>query len=463
MKKIIFFLLLSFLLNAQTKPFDVLIRSGKIYLQNRQYEKAKEMFVQAVAQRPTDPDANFYLAITLISLGDYRQAAAYLLIPIANDNYLKKIQKDENYKLTCWSSLIEAAQSYLGKNLSDSALIYARGALVLDPERPFNYTLLSQIYANLKMYDSLYLLAQNMISKDSLSPQGYSLLGSYYLAKEDYDQALTAFEKAIKNYEKKIDEEKNKLAEILKIKETKEKVIKRLLDYQSEKKVKEFESYLKDTLKFRSGIEKVAQIILELSSLNQEYTQNLLRVGLIQMQKKKEKEAVATFKKLFSEDEKNYDALFYLGVNYYNLSLYDSCRITLEKLLSFVLKKPDAEELKKIKELITDTSLNFLELPPNFSPYSFYLLKDNSLSLFSPERLENVYMILGGAYAQLAKLENKSADYDSAIKAFEKILLINPKNLDAYQNLAVVYRDKGDKETARKYLEMKMKLEKERK
>uniref|UniRef100_A0A7V3ZUZ8 Tetratricopeptide repeat protein n=1 Tax=candidate division WOR-3 bacterium TaxID=2052148 RepID=A0A7V3ZUZ8_UNCW3 len=465
MRKIflIFFLSLSFSLIAQTKPFDVLIRSGKIYLQNRQYEKAKEMFSQAVAQRPNDPDANFYLAITLISLGDYLQAASYLLIPIADEEYLKKIQKDENYKLTCWSSLMEAAQSYLSKNLSDSALIYGRAALALDPERPFNYTLLSQIYANLKMYDSLYSLAQNMISKDSLSPQGYSLLGSYYLAKEDYDNALTAFEKSIKNYEKRIFEEKNKLAEILKIKEEKEKVIKRLLNYQSEKKVKEFENYLKDTLKFKSGIEKVAQMILELNSLNQEYTQNLLRVGLIQMQKKKEKEAIITFKKLFSEDEKNYDALFYLGVNYYNLSLYDSCRITLENLLSFVIKKPNDEELKKIKELIGDTTLNFLELPPTFSPYSFYLLKDNFLSLFSPERLENVYMVLGGAYAQLAKIENKIAYYDSAIKAFEKILLINPKNLDAYQNLAVVYRDKGDKETARKYLEMKMKLEKERK
>ncbi|MEO0086870.1 MAG: tetratricopeptide repeat protein [candidate division WOR-3 bacterium] len=449
------------IISGQTKPYDVLIRSGKIYLQNRQYEKAKEMFEEAVSQRPEDPDGNFYLAITLISLGDYLNAARYLLVPVNDNNYLKKIQKDENYKLTCWSSLIEASQNYLANNKSDSALIYAKGALILDPERPFNYTLLSQIYANLKMYDSLYVLAQNMISKDANSPQGYSLLGSYYLAKEDYDNALNSFENSIRNYERKISEEKDKLAELLKLKEEKEKVIKKLLNYQSEKKIKEFESYLKDSLKFRSGIEKVAQLVLEISSLNQEYTQNLLRVGLIQMQKKKEKEAVNTFKKLWEVDEKNYDALFYLGANYYTLSLYDSCRITFENLISLILRWPTEEEKLKIKDLITDTSLNYLELPSQFSPYLYYLTKDNSLSILAPERLENVYMILGGAYAQLAKLENKPTYYDSAIKYFEKIILINPKNLDAYQNLAVVYRDKGDRETARKYLEKKMKLEKE--
>lgn len=450
------------IVGGQTKPYDVLIRSGKIYFQNRQYEKAKEMFQEAVSQKPEDPDGNFHLAITLISLGDYFNAAKYLLIPINDSNYLKKIQKDENYKLTCWSSLIEASQSYLANNKSDTALIYAKGALILDPERPFNYTLLSQIYTNLKMYDSLYSLAQNMINKNPNSPQGYSLLGSYYLAKENYDSALVAFENSIKNYERKIDEEKNKLAELLKLKEEKEIVIKKLLDYQSEKKVKEFEIYLKDSLKFRSGIEKVAQLVLEISSLNQEYTQNLLRVGLIQMQKKKEKEAINTFKKLFEVDEKNYDALFYLGVNYYNLSLYDSCKITFENLLSLIIRQPKEEEKVKISELITDTSLNYVELPSQFLPYLYYLTKDNSLSIFSPERLENIYMILGGAYAQLAKLENKPSYYDLAIKSFEKILLINPKNLDAYQNLAVVYRDKGDKETARKYLEKKMKLEKEK-
>ncbi|MCX7837164.1 MAG: tetratricopeptide repeat protein [candidate division WOR-3 bacterium] len=451
------------IVGGQTKPYDVLIRSGKIYLQNRQYEKAKEMFQEAVSQRPEDPEGNFHLAITLISLGDYLNAAKYLLIPINNENYLKKIQKDENYKLTCWSSLIEVSQNYLINNELDSALIYAKGALILDPERPFNYTLLSQIYVNLKMYDSLYALAQNMISKDVNSPQGYSLLGSYYLVKEDYDNALIAFENSIKNYERKIEEEKNKLAELLKLKEEKERIIKKLLNYHSEKKIKEFENYLKDSLKFRSGIEKVAQLVLEISSLNQEYTQNLLRVGLIQMQKKKEKEALNTFKKLFEIDEKNYDALFYLGVNYYNLSLYDSCRITFEKLLSLIIRQPTEEEKIKIKELITDTSSNYVELPSQFLPYLYYLIKDNSFSIFTPERLENVYMILGGAYAQLAKLESKPTYYDLAIKSFEKILLINPKNLDAYQNLAVVYRDKGDKETARKYLEKKMKLEKEKK
>lgn len=459
MRKIFLVIFFPFLLIAQTKPFDVLIRSGKIYLQARQYEKAKEMFKSAVSQRPNNPDANFYLAITFISLGDYLSAAPYLLIPIYDSNYLKKIQKDENYKLTCWSSLIEASQNYLSKDNSCSALVYARTALVLDPERPFNYTLLSQIYANLKMYDSLYLLAQNMISKDTASPQGYSLLGSYYLVKEDYDNSLIAFEKSVKNYEKRIDEEKDKLAEFLKVKEEKEKVVERLLNYQSEKKVKEFESYLKDTLKFKKGVEKVAQIVLELSSLNQEYTQNLLRVGLIQMEKKKE--AVSTFKKLFLKDKKNYDALFYLGVSYYNLSLYDSCKVVLETLLTLTLRKANDEELKKIKELITDTSLNFIELPSQFSPYYYYLTKDNSLSIFSPERLEIVYMILGGAYAQLAKLKAKPAYYDLAINSFEKILLINPKNLDAYQNLAVVYRDKGDIKTARKYLEKRLKLEKE--
>ncbi len=449
------------ILAGQNKPYDVLMRSGKIYLQNRQYEKAKEMFEQAVSQRPDDPDGNFYLAITLISLGDYQSAAKYLLVSVNDNNYLKKIQKDENYKLTCWSSLIEASQNYLVNNKSDSALIYAKGALILDPERPFNYTLLSQIYANLKMYDSLYLLAENMRSKDPNSPQAYSLFGSYYLAKEDYDNALNSFETSIRNYEKRIEEEKDKLAELLRLKENKEKVIKKLLNYQSEKKIKEFESYLKDTLKFRSGIEKVAQLVLELSSLNQEYTQNLLRVGLIQMQKKKEKEAVNTFKKLVEIDEKNYDALFYLGVNYYNLSLYDSCRITLENLISLVVRQPTEEEKAKIKELITDTSLNYIELPSQFLPYSYYLIKDNSLSILAPERLENIYMILGGSYAQLAKLETRPLYYDSSIKYFEKIILINPKNLDAYQNLAVVYRDKGDKETAKKYLEKKMKLEKE--
>ncbi|MEO0101345.1 MAG: tetratricopeptide repeat protein, partial [candidate division WOR-3 bacterium] len=56
---------------------------------------------------------------------------------------------------------------------------------------------------------------------------------------------------------------------------------------------------------------------------------------------------------------------------------------------------------------------------------------------------------------RVADLRKLKENYDKAISAFQKVITINPENVDAYQNLVVAYREKGDKKMAEKmYLKM---------
>ncbi|MCX8014454.1 MAG: tetratricopeptide repeat protein, partial [candidate division WOR-3 bacterium] len=76
---------------------------------------------------------------------------------------------------------------------------------------------------------------------------------------------------------------------------------------------------------------------------------------------------------------------------------------------------------------------------------------DIYLSAFDAGTIENLWLLLGAAQTNLKK-------YDDAIKAFNTVLEFNPYNQDAYRNLAVCYREKGDQKKAYEILQQGEKM-----
>jgi len=79
-----------------------------------------------------------------------------------------------------------------------------------------------------------------------------------------------------------------------------------------------------------------------------------------------------------------------------------------------------------------------------------------SVSGLDPSAIEELFLFLGATETSLKK-------YDDAIKVFYTVIELNPKNLDAYRNLAVCYREKGDQQKSYEIFQQYEKLKKEQK
>uniref|UniRef100_A0A7C3UV22 Tetratricopeptide repeat protein n=1 Tax=candidate division WOR-3 bacterium TaxID=2052148 RepID=A0A7C3UV22_UNCW3 len=458
-------------------PFSARMNGGKIHYRDGRYERAKEQFELALKERPDSPEAHFWLGLALSQLGDGITAAEHFLFAFQNDsNLLLLTRKEEDKRFAVWSALSQKSQHLIISNAYEDALPYAEMTVKVDETRPLGYTLLAQVYSQLNKLDKLQELGRGLISEDSLSPQGYNILGIYYFTSSKWDSAAAIYQKAGYLYEAKVGEYKENLKKEIKRPDA-ERVIERLIQYQKDKDVYGFRTYVEDSLRLKKSLSLLARLTLELYNTILEKNFALFRTASSYLQasvSRPEKErndylvkAETVLNYILKDNPKDLDAKYNLGFVEYSLGKVEEAALLFRELVETKLLFSQLPE--KIREELTlemDSAGDKIVLP--LSPEIKAKIKEGDfaylyrfdtlsplLSPFEPKTLENLYLLLGASYVRIADLKKAKENYDKAIECFLLVTRLNPESVDAYQNLVVAYREKGDKKMAEKmYLKM---------
>ncbi|MCS7258327.1 MAG: tetratricopeptide repeat protein [candidate division WOR-3 bacterium] len=479
---------------AQQMPLDARLRGGRIHYQGGRYERALEQFELAIKDYPNSGEARFWKGLVLEKLGRYEEASIQFDTAFILDNkWLTEAQKNEDFQFSVFNAFIKAGQySEQNKNYAQAEKFYMRATDVA-PKHLQPYLLLAQMYSTIDSVEKIKSIALKLKEVFPENQQSNVLIALYYFKKASWDSCLKYYDYALQSFKNSYDSIVKLIASELKLTDDKiSEEIKKLLKKRNERTL---ESYLGDSLKAKNKLRLLSRFVEELYTDNMELNAINFRAGIASLQmanseknepKRKEnfKRAIGYFKEALKYNPDDYDAQYNLGLTYYQTGEDILAESTFNRLLVITLRSLDklSDELVSalLKEITPENlSLGYLELSSSeliknlesefknkdkdFYLTGYWLLyyhhfkKSKTLptvndrnkiyvSGFGPETVENLLLLLGAAKTNLKK-------YDEAIDAFNQVLLLNPKNQDAYRNLAVCYREKGDTKKAYEILQ----------
>ncbi|MFC1569061.1 tetratricopeptide repeat protein [bacterium] len=326
------------------------ITSAKVYMQQKQYDKAIEMCETAISQSPSNPDAYFVLGKAHSEKGNYQQMHA------AFDKSLEISPKNANdityYRGKAYSDLFTKASQLSGNEKYDLAIEKYELATDILPKRHEAYMNLAVVYLQVEndsMAIETYKTAMTQIPDSLRIPYN---LGLTYYNNGKYEDAAAAFNQVI---EKSKDSSK--------------------LYFEALFNMANAHAMLKQEDKALEIYKKA----LEKDPDNTMILFNMARMFLLQ---EKFEEAIGVFEKVLVKEPDDYDANFTVGNAYLQINnkLIDEFNTNLNKL-----KK---EEIKIHKDKM---DVNFKKALPYFEK-AVELKPENSSAWFY---LGTVYVRLG--------------------------------------------------------------------
>ncbi len=180
--------------------------SAKVYLQQKNYQKAEEMLLLAADKELTNPEPSYLLATEIYARNkSWDKVAEYLNKSEAiGPQYAEKIkQARERYWIENFNAGAKGYNALIGGQAKDEEKLYAttlqnfENCILLNAEKPETYSTLAQVY----LYKEDFAKAKdNMILAVEKNPKDLvSLinLANVYFRDQEYDQALTSLTRAL--------------------------------------------------------------------------------------------------------------------------------------------------------------------------------------------------------------------------------------------------------------------------
>jgi len=180
--------------------------SAKVYLQQKNYEKAGEMLRAAAEKEPTNPEPAFLLATEVYARSKtWDKVAEYLNLSESIDpKFVEKINlarekywvDNFNFGAQGYNAMI-SGQAKDEEQLFISVIAAFENCILLNPDKPEAYSTLAQVYlfkedyANGKEYMVL------SVEKNPLDITSLINLGLVYFREKDYDSALIYMQRAL--------------------------------------------------------------------------------------------------------------------------------------------------------------------------------------------------------------------------------------------------------------------------
>ncbi|MEO0091131.1 MAG: tetratricopeptide repeat protein [candidate division WOR-3 bacterium] len=478
-------------------PLDALLRGGRIHFQSGRYERALQQFQEALKNYPNNPEARFWLALSLEKMAKPIDAAENFDTCFTDaPEYVEKMLKDDNIQYSVFNAFTRAGNIMNQNGDYNRAIKYFTRATESDPKNIQGYLQLAQVYGTVDSITKIKEIADKLFSLDSLNPQINVILGKYFFKKQNWDSSLFYYEKSVDQFTNSLQKAKDLLGMELKIDTPKaESVLFRLSELRG---TKQLETYIADTLKAKSKMTKLAGMSNEVYLIMNLLSNSYFYAGSSALQKANtftsealQKPYLTRAQNYFNEvlryNPLDYDALFNLGFTQYRsgadaeaektfgtisqLALLPLAQLK-ENLAKDLIAKVD--DMKKgywelSAEMIKDVEQEFVD-KKTFKTGYWYLyfptLKNQTptelasnlnkifISALDPVAVEELMLFYGAVQTNLKK-------YDDAIVSFNTVLALNPKNQSAYRNLAVCYREKGDQKKAYEILQEAERIKKQ--
>lgn len=404
MKKLILLGLVVLFIACPSAPKN----SAKIYIERQEFERAREQVLIGLKESPSDFELYCLLAKCEIGLGNWPEASNAFQdgVKVDSTNTINWIFADKNNLSVYWQAFYNAAVAHMTAKKHDEALAELKFCELLDPSNVNTYIIQGGIYSELGNSEKAKEAYRKALAIDPENPEAYYLIGKALFDKKEYDSALVKYNEAIKYFDIKYQRIAKlvfqNLPEIDKA--LAQKIIKLWLDKN--------ETELNELVKVKLGFD----------------------AGLVAM-----KTNIDRFYRTTDGLARSY---YYAGMSYYNLKKDDLALTNIDKSLSLIPEDLDA--LYFSGELLIKTK-----------KYQDAIKRFETITVKKPDDLYAWF------YIAVALMQLK--DYKKAIDILEgKVLVLDPKNIDAMTNLAFCYRELGNNKKALEYLMKAEKLQKEK-
>jgi len=381
--------------------------SVKIYLQRQDYVHAKEQALLGLKAYPNDYELYCLLAKAEIGLANWIEVGKAFqdAIKIDSAKTFNWMLSDKYNISVYWQAFYNAALSLSKEEKLEEALTYLRHAQILNSNDVSQYILEGAIHAKMGNSEEANEAYKKALSNDPENPEAYYLIGKAIFEKRMYDSSIVYFYDANKRFD-------NKIAKIEKIifqnvpeptKELKQEIIK----LWSEKKNDELDQLIKVKLVFDGGITAQQRNIETYFKTTDGLAQSYYWLGMAYYKLNKDNLALTNFNKTLELIPSDLNALFFTGEVLIKLEKYPEAIGYFEKVVQL---KPDDRD----------------------------------------------------AWWYLGALSLRMKDYKKAIDIYENnVLRLDPKFVEALQNLASAYQALGNTKKATEIMAKVEQLKKE--
>jgi len=174
------------------------LTSAKLYIQQKNYDKALEVLKKEVEKNPQSDEGYYLMGVIDGEKGQYDQMVGAYNKSLSIS---KKFEKDiTSKKIYYWSTLYQSGATYFkrvaGNNSKDTVKIYLdkaansfENAIMVLPDSAYTYYLLALVYMSQQQYDKAIKPLEEYNSKGNLA-DGYVYLGSIYYDKGNREKDL---------------------------------------------------------------------------------------------------------------------------------------------------------------------------------------------------------------------------------------------------------------------------------
>jgi Flp pilus assembly protein TadD len=377
--------------------------AAKIHITGGRFELAKTQCLIGTKTVPIDFEAYTLLAQCELGLANSAAAAVAFREGIKVDSaktidwILRDVQNKELYWQTFYGAAVaNVSADKLGEALADLAL-----AKLIDPTNVNAYVLEGLVYIRQGKKDEANAAYNKAIEIDPESPEPYFRIGTSYFEKKSYDTALVYLEKAKAKYSTGYETARKTVFSNIEFKPDVALQIYRLWNGQ---KNEELDQLVKKVLGFDAGLEGQRRNLERFVKSSTGLAGAYYYIGMTRLNQKKDTLALENLSAALALSPDDLDALYFSGEVLISLKDWTGAKERFERVTA--LKKDDVV----------------------------------------------AWFYVGVCYMQLK-------DYRKAASVYEdEVLKLDPKNLDAYTNLAICYREMGDTKKAMEYLQKKEKI-----
>jgi len=296
--------------------------SAKVYLQQKNYEKAEEMLLLAFDKEPENPEPAYLLAVEVYArskawdkVADYLNKADAIGPKFAEKTKLarEKYWVDNfNKGASGYNAMIKGEAEDEEKLFNETVAAF-QNCLLLDPDKPETYGTLAQVYLFKGEFEKGKEYMVLSVEKNPVDITSLVNLGNVYFRDKDYDEALIYLNRAM-------EVDPNNLNAI--------KQIAFVYDAKGEK-------------------DMAAKAYLNAIEVDPENTDLHYNLGVLYFQQEKYEDAADEFIKVAELSPTEVDGLFNAGLAYGRLKDYEEAEKYLEKAYELTPESLDVvHELK---------------------------------------------------------------------------------------------------------------------
>jgi len=180
--------------------------SAKVYLQQKNYEKAEEMLLAAVDKEPTNSEPSYLLATEIYARSKkWEQVSEYLTLSASIDGkFAEKIRlAREKYWIDNFNFGAKGYNALIKGDAKDEAALYKStvksflNCIILSPEKPEAYSTLAQVYLFKEEFEKGKEYMVLSVEKNPEDITSLVNLGLVYFREKDYDNALIYMKRAL--------------------------------------------------------------------------------------------------------------------------------------------------------------------------------------------------------------------------------------------------------------------------